>query len=77
MKTSPTNRVTRRNFLTRSVQFFALTGLSETVLISTAYAASDFWNKKAPTAWTNEEIAQLTSHSPWAREVNAEFGAPE
>jgi hypothetical protein len=38
-----------------------------------ANAASDFWNRKKPSEWTNEEIARLTSHSPWAREVNAEF----
>lgn len=37
------------------------------------HAASDFWNKKNPSAWSSQEIAQLTSHSPWAREVNAEF----
>src|SRR2546427_9966170 len=38
-----------------------------------AFAASDFWNKKQPSEWTNEEIALLTTRSPWAREVNAEF----
>jgi hypothetical protein len=36
-------------------------------------AASGFWNKKPPAQWSGEEIAQLTAHSPWAREVNAEF----
>ena len=32
---------------------------------------SDFWNKKDPPEWTSEEIAQLTSKSPWAKEVSA------
>ncbi|MES1262428.1 MAG: hypothetical protein ABUS49_11890 [Acidobacteriota bacterium] len=36
-------------------------------------AASAFWNKKPAAQWSSEEIAQLTAHSPWAREVNAEF----
>ena len=73
MKRSPSYLATRRKVLARFAQCFALTGLSETILVPTAYAASDFWNKKAAAAWTNEEITQLTSRSPWAREVNAEF----
>lgn len=42
-------------------------------LTPSLFAASEFWNKKNPSAWSEQEIAQLTSHSPWAREVNAEF----
>jgi hypothetical protein len=38
-----------------------------------ASAASEFWNKKKASEWSNEEITRLTTHSPWAREVNAEF----
>jgi hypothetical protein len=33
--------------------------------------ASDFWNKKDPSEWTSEEVSQLTSKSPWAKEVSA------
>jgi hypothetical protein len=29
--------------------------------------ASDFWNKKNPSAWTTEEILLLVTKSPWAR----------
>ncbi len=37
------------------------------------YASSpDFWNKKQPADWSAEEIQQLTTHSPWAKEVTAE-----
>jgi hypothetical protein len=38
-----------------------------------ASAASEFWNRKKASEWSNEEIAKLTSRSPWAREVNADF----
>lgn len=37
------------------------------------FGASDFWNKKPVSAWSSQEIGQLTSHSPWSKEVNAEF----
>lgn len=33
--------------------------------------SSDFWNKKDPSEWTSEEVNQLTSKSPWAKEVGA------
>jgi hypothetical protein len=38
-----------------------------------ALAAADFWNRKPPSAWSDEEITRLTTRSPWAKEVNAEF----
>jgi hypothetical protein len=48
-------------------------GLCVLLTIPRARAASDFWNKKSASEWTNEEIARITTHSPWARDVNAEF----
>lgn len=33
--------------------------------------SSDFWNKKDPSEWSSEEVNQLTSKSPWAKEVGA------
>jgi hypothetical protein len=38
---------------------------------SAAFAASDFWNRKQASEWTEEEIHHLLSKSPWAKEVNA------
>jgi hypothetical protein len=35
--------------------------------------ASEFWNKKDPSQWTGEEIDELTSKSPWAKPVTAQF----
>jgi hypothetical protein len=53
----------RRKVLVLAV---GLTGLSR------VYAASsDFWNKKDPSEWSSQEIDQLTSKSPWAKEVTA------
>ena len=36
----------------------------------------DFWNKKEPSEWSSTEIEQLTSKSPWAKEVSAQ-SSPE
>jgi len=30
-------------------------------------AASDFWNRKEPAAWSTDEIIRLATKSPWAR----------
>lgn len=38
--------------------------------------SSDFWNKKDPSEWSGDEINQLTSKSPWAKEVGANAVAP-
>ncbi len=40
-------------------------------------AATGFWNKKASTDWSPEEIQQITTRSPWARETNFDFEAAE
>ncbi len=40
------------------------------------YAANpDFWNKKEPKDWSSEEIEQLITKSPWAKEVSAQIPA--
>src|SRR5580692_7262479 len=33
------------------------------------FAATEFWNAKDPSAWTEEEIVILTSKYPWVREA--------
>ena len=35
--------------------------------------SSDFWNKKDPSEWSSEEIEQLTTKSPWAKEASAQY----
>ncbi|MBK9167102.1 MAG: hypothetical protein IPM24_06505 [Bryobacterales bacterium] len=37
-----------------------------------ALAAAPFWEAKAPSDWTEEEIAKILSDSPWARGASAE-----
>ncbi|MCU1274570.1 MAG: hypothetical protein JWO48_2001 [Bryobacterales bacterium] len=39
--------------------------------------SSDFWNKKDPSQWSSTEIEQLTSKSPWAKEVSAESSSEQ
>jgi hypothetical protein len=65
--------------------YFSLTRRSALTLAAGAgmagwarlYAAgADFWNKKEPSEWSSEEIEQLTTKSPWAKEVIAQ-GARE
>jgi len=36
-------------------------------------STSDFWNKKDPSKWSQDEIDQLTSKSPWAKQVTATY----
>lgn len=31
------------------------------------FGASEFWNKKEPSAWTTDEVLQLATKSPWAK----------
>lgn len=38
-------------------------------------SGSDFWNKKAPSDWSADEIDRLVTKSPWARQVNAASSA--
>src|SRR5580658_4061090 len=52
--------VTRRQFALRTGAGLALFATAD------LFAASDFWNKKNPSAWTTQEILQLTTKSPWA-----------
>ena len=36
-------------------------------------AEDNFWNKKDPTTWTDDELVTLTSRSPWARNVRVDL----
>jgi hypothetical protein len=40
-------------------------------------AAPPFWERKAASQWSSDEIAQLLNRSPWARETNLDFEATE
>jgi hypothetical protein len=40
-----------------------------------AFAASDFWNDKDPSSWSEKEDARLLSNSPWAKETSVALGA--
>jgi hypothetical protein len=43
------------------------------VLSRSLFAASDFWNKKKPGEWSGQEVKQLVSHSPWAKDTRVEL----
>jgi hypothetical protein len=45
--------------------------------VSPLWAASPFWDRKPSTQWTEDEIRQLTTRSPWAKETNLDFEAAE
>jgi hypothetical protein len=40
-------------------------------------AAAPFWDRKPASAWSPEEITQLLTRSPWARETNIDFEQTE
>jgi hypothetical protein len=60
------NQFTRRNL-------FLLTGAGIAALRPLAAGNSDFWEKRQPSEWTNEEIDRLITKSPWAKDVNAQY----
>jgi hypothetical protein len=39
-----------------------------------AFGASDFWNKKPASDWSEAEVQQLTAKSPWAKPAKADLG---
>src|SRR5580704_14260850 len=41
----------------------------------TGAAAGHFWDSKPASQWTPGEIAELTSNSPWAKQVTAQYRA--
>lgn len=59
---------TRRSFI-RSA---CAAGLSAAA-VAPVSAASDFWNKKEPSAWSAEEVETLKTKSPWAKKIRGEY----
>jgi hypothetical protein len=45
--------------------------------VTDLWGATPFWERKPSTQWTDEEIRQLTTRSPWAKETNLDFEAAE
>jgi hypothetical protein len=37
-----------------------------------AFGAADFWNRKKPAEWSDEEKDEIRKKSPWAKQVDAE-----
>src|SRR5271169_5402345 len=59
-------------------RLFLLAGAGIAVRLPLGAAAPpDFWNKKAPADWTDEEIDRLISKSPWAKAVKASYAPGE
>ena len=61
--------LSRRGVIGRCLGVFTL------CLTPKAWAGGEFWNKKEPVAWTTEEIQELTTNSPWAREIRLDLKA--
>ncbi len=38
-----------------------------------AFGASAFWNRKEPSAWTGDEVLELTTRSPWAKDTRVDM----
>lgn len=44
-------------------------------LATQAFGGGEFWNRKAPSTWSTDEIVELTTNSPWAKDVRVDFKA--
>jgi hypothetical protein len=62
-----------RNITFYSSAFLTRRELFHTACLAGAAAgllqATDFWNKKDSSAWTSDEVLQLATKSPWARDA--------
>jgi hypothetical protein len=61
-------KLSRRDLIGRSI------GIA-LCLTSKAWGGGEFWNKKEPASWTTDEIHELTTNSPWAREIRIDLKA--
>ena len=68
---APMNHREKENPTRRTAIGIAGTGLF--LYLAKPCAAAEFWNRKQPAAWSNDEIQQLTTHSPWAKETPVQF----
>jgi hypothetical protein len=50
-------------------------GMAAGFLSRPLVAAQDFWNKKKQEEWSSQEIHQLATRSPWAKDVRVELKA--
>src|SRR5580692_4577801 len=69
---SPAREFGRRRFL--------MSALGSGVTLTQAsrlFGATEFWNAKDPSTWTEEEIVMLTSKSPWTREAVPSIRNPD
>jgi hypothetical protein len=56
-------------------RMFVLAGAGVAAWLPVHAATADFWNKKAPTDWTSEEIDRLITKSPWAKQIKAQYAS--
>ncbi len=61
-------KLSRRGLIGRSI-------VAALCLAPEAWGGGEFWNKKQPAAWTTEEILELTTNSPWAKEIRVNLKA--
>jgi hypothetical protein len=57
----------RRNFL------IGVAGVTAGLFRQPLFAAQDFWNKKKPQDWSSQEVKQLVTRSPWAKDARVEL----
>jgi hypothetical protein len=62
-------KLSRRGLVGRCLSVFALCPTLK------AWGGGGFWDKKEPATWTTEEIHELTTNSPWAREIRLDLKA--
>ncbi len=62
-----------------TVETLAMTRRSAILVLTTApawaFATKEFWNEKQPGEWTEEEIRELLTNSPWARPATVNYNA--
>ena len=65
----------REGLLLSRRRMFLLAGAGLAAWLPLDATTGDFWNRKAPSDWTSEEIDRLITKSPWAKTIKAQYAA--
>ena len=53
-----------------SILLAGVLGITSSIV---TFAASEFWNSKPPSEWSDKELKRLLTNSPWAKEVQPQM----
>ncbi len=78
IQTTEDDKIRTKSMISRRKLFLLTAGAGSFCKnVPELWAGTPFWERKPSTQWTEEELRQLTTRSPWAKETNLDFEAAE